>query len=56
MHVVIQLAFIILWIAGLLLLVIGIWYGFSFLILAVVSRLLPLTGRRSRSDRPEQHS
>ena len=54
MHVAIQLAAIILWIAGLLLVMIGLWYGFSCLILAVVSRLLPLTGRRSRSDRSKE--
>ena len=49
MHVVLQIIFAILWTAGLMALVIGIYYGISLLVLTAVSRLLPLTGRRTRS-------
>jgi hypothetical protein len=48
MHVVLQIIFVILWTVGLMVLVIGIYYGVSLLVLAAVSRLLPLTGRRPR--------
>jgi len=48
-QVVLQTTVAILWIAGLIGLVIGIYYGVSLLVLAAVSKLLPLTGRRSRS-------
>lgn len=53
MQIVLQTTFVILWIAGLIVLVVGLWYGGSLLILAIVSRLLPLTGRRTRSRPPE---
>jgi hypothetical protein len=52
MQVILQTMFVILWIAGLIALVIGIWYGGSLLVLAAVSKLLPLTGRRSRPRPP----
>jgi membrane protein implicated in regulation of membrane protease activity len=56
MHVVTQILFMILWIAGLMALVIGIYYSFSLLVLATVSRLLPLAGRRTRERRYNEGS
>jgi hypothetical protein len=55
MHVVLQIAFIILWIAGLILLVIGTWYAASWLVLVAVSKLIPLTGRRTRSQQHREN-
>jgi hypothetical protein len=49
MQFLVQIIFAVVWIVGLTLLVVGIWYGFSFLVLAAASRLFPLTGRRRRS-------
>jgi hypothetical protein len=54
MHVLLQITFAILWIAGLMLLVIGIYYGLSLLVLAAVSRLFPLRGRRRRAHSDDQ--
>jgi hypothetical protein len=51
MHILLQLILVILWIAALIALVVGIWYGGSLLVLGVVSRLFPLTGRRRRLGR-----
>jgi Flp pilus assembly protein TadB len=55
-QVILQTMFVILWIAGLIALVVGIWYGGSLLVLAAVSKLLPLTGRRRRAQRHNQSS
>jgi hypothetical protein len=49
MQVLLQTLLMILGMAGLIALGVGIWYGGSLLILGVISRLLPLTGRRPRS-------
>jgi hypothetical protein len=54
MQIVLQTAFIILWIAGLILLVIGIWYAGSWLVLVAVSKLIPLTGRHAPSDQDQE--
>ena len=48
MRIVVQTAAMLLWIAGLTAIVLSIWYAGSLLVLALVSRLLPLTGRRPR--------
>jgi len=44
---------------GMIVLVVAIWYGVSFAVLATVSKLLPLTGRRrtpERVDPPRIHT
>ena len=56
MHIVLQTMFAILWIAGLIAIVVGIWYCGSLLLLGAVSRWLPLTGRRTRPPRQTERS
>jgi hypothetical protein len=48
MRFAIQLVIFFASLAGLIVLTVAVWYGVSFLFLALVSRLLPLTGRRKR--------
>ena len=48
MHIILQIAFISLWITGLIVLVIGVWYAVSWLVLVAVSKLIPLIGPRPR--------
>jgi hypothetical protein len=44
-----QIIFALLWVAGLIVVVVGIYYGVSLLLLGAVSRIFPLTGRRQRA-------
>jgi predicted secreted protein len=43
-----QIILAVLWIAVLITIVVGIYYGLSLLLLAALSRIFPLTGRRQR--------
>jgi len=45
-----QLFIVIAWGAVLIIAVIGIWYAFSFAVLTVMGRLLPLRGRKARNE------
>lgn len=54
MQVVLQLILVFLWTAGMMALVVGIWYVGSLLVLGLVSRLLPLTGRGRRPHADER--
>jgi hypothetical protein len=56
MQILLQTTFAILWMTGLIVVVIGIWYGGSLLVLALVSRMLPLTGRRKRPQSDDRTS
>ena len=48
MQITLQIIFALLWVAGLIVVVVGIYYGLSLLVLGAVSRIFPLTGRRRR--------